>query len=240
MKKKNIVLQYVSIAVFVSAAVFLVVKFGGPRFFRLYVRMTVGDCKKIAIFCMAPDSELTNPGMDTKYTRRLLQYRLTNLKISLPRGFSVSQEEIKNKFDYKRTHRKSSCPAVYVVRKGPDFFMGLFPQLKACGLLHDQEFIRRVMYAKLEQIQNINDAFFVIMKGIFIPDLGGQDSIKMVKFSIGDKTGFVSYNLTASGNFFDCNAVNQKGIFLKIYIKDKDKTLDLDKFLAIISTVEID
>jgi len=129
---------------------------------------------------------------------------------------------------------------VYVARKGPDFFTGLFPQLKARGVEDDQEFIRRVMYARLEQIQNIPDAFFVIMKGIFIPDLGRQEGIKMVKFSIGDMTGFASYNLSASGNFFDCNAVNRQGIFLKVYIKDKNKTLDLDKFMAILSTVEID
>lgn len=232
--------KYILIAVILIFALAFMAKFAGPELLRLYVRLGIGDCKKVPVFCIVPAREITNPLIDIKYAQNLSPYKLFGLKIGLPRGFLIVEEEIKNKVNYKKTPRKFSLPAVYIFHKGPNFFMGLFPKLKAQGIKNDLEFIGRVMSAKLEQIQNTTDAFFVIMKGIFIPDLGQQQGVKMVKFSVDDKAGFINYNLTPAGNFFDGNMVDRKGIFLKIYIRDVDKKLDLDKFLAIISTAKTD
>jgi hypothetical protein len=75
------------------------------------------------------------------------------------------------------------------------------------------------------------------MKGIFTPDLGNQKDVKMAQFTVLDKRGFINYNLTGPDHYFDCNIFNTNQDFFKIYIKDKGASLDLDKVLTIISTV---
>jgi len=59
------------------------------------------------------------------------------------------------------------------------------------------------------------------MKGIFTPDLGRQENVKMAQFKVASKRGFINYNLGQPDNYFDCNVFNEKGVFFKIYIKDK-------------------
>jgi len=76
------------------------------------------------------------------------------------------------------------------------------------------------------------------MKSLFTPDLGDEKNVKMVKFAIGNKKGFISYNLAPAGNYFDCNIINNRGDFFKVYIKDRAAVLDLKNVLAIISTLE--
>jgi hypothetical protein len=94
------------------------------------------------------------------------------------------------------------------------------------------------MYANLDNLKNVTDAFFVIMKSIFIPDLGNQDSARMAEFKNANLKGFINYNLTKEGNYFDCNITDEKDVFFKIYIKDKTRQLDLEKVKLVTSTVK--
>jgi len=94
------------------------------------------------------------------------------------------------------------------------------------------------MFAKFNDIKTLTDAFFVIMKGIFIPNLGNQNNVKMIQLSIGDKRGFINYNLAKPENYFDCDIFNKNGDFFKVYIKDKGARLDLETVFAIISTLK--
>jgi hypothetical protein len=75
------------------------------------------------------------------------------------------------------------------------------------------------------------------MKGIFTPDIGDQAAVKMIKFKLDNLSGFINYNLSAKGNFFDCNIFSKDGDFYKVYIKDYQGILDLNKVIVIISTV---
>ena len=93
------------------------------------------------------------------------------------------------------------------------------------------------MHARISETKNITDSFFVIMKSIFIPDLGEQGKVKMAQFALEDKKGFINYNLGRTESYFDCNVIDKEGNFFKVYIKDKGSTLDLEKLMAIISSV---
>jgi hypothetical protein len=139
-------------------------------------------------------------------------------------------------FYYKYT-RPQGGGVVYVLRKDPDFFMNLYPQLRKEGIDSDYAFIRRTMYAKLSEIKNLTDTFFVILKGVFIPDLGDQKNAKMASFEIGDKRGFINYNLAKPDNYFDCDIIEEGKGFFKVYIKDRGATLNLNNVLTIISTI---
>jgi len=235
MKKKKFS-RYVSLTVVFSLAVLFVAKSAGPSLLRLYIETGIGTCQKIPILCMAPSQGITNPGINKEYATGLLLYRFPKIEISLPRGFTVVQETIKKVY-YKRRHRGHEGAVIYLLYEEPDFFINLFPQLKKQGIPDDYEFIKHTMQAKIEEIKNLNDAFFVIMKGIFTPDLGEQKQVKMAQFAMSDKKGFINYNLNKSGNYFDCNIIDKAGDFFKIYIKDKSARLDLEKVLAVISTV---
>ena len=76
------------------------------------------------------------------------------------------------------------------------------------------------------------------MKSIFTPDLGQQCLCKMVNFEMGDKRGFINYTMAKPNNYFDCNVLDPKGNFFKVYIKDANGRLDLNNVFAIISTLE--
>ena len=117
----------------------------------------------------------------------------------------------------------------------PNFFVNLFSPLRKDGVTDNYEFLKRTMHANVNNIKNINSAFFVIMKGIFIPDLGDQRNVRMAKFTVECKKGFINYSLAESGNYFDCNIIEEDGSFFKVYIKDKGAKLDLAKVLAIIA-----
>ena len=114
------------------------------------------------------------------------------------------------------------------------------------------------MYAGIKGITNFTDLFFIIIKGIFTPDLGDQKGVLMTQFRMSGKRGFINYNLSgqdkialsapaalprndghklyAPVNYFDCNIIDDQDGFFKIYIKDAGARLDLNRVLAIIST----
>ena len=109
-------------------AVLFVIKFAGPSFLKAYVNTGIGDCKKNPVLCIAPDVEITNPPINQDYKFGLVPYSFPKMRIYLPKGFNVVQEEMK-KFYYTRDARKYSGPAVYLLYEKPGFFLKLFPQV---------------------------------------------------------------------------------------------------------------
>ena len=227
---------YIYPAIALSLGALFVGKFAGSALLRLYIESGIGDCKNIPILCMAPQDYIMNPAIDKEYGAGLKLFEFPKIKISVPKDFTVVQELIKKVY-YKKSRRPHKGEVIYLLHEEPNFFINLFPRLKKQGISNDYEFIKRIMYAREKDIKTITDAFFVIMKGVFIPDLGNQNTVKMAEFIIGDKKGFLNYNFNGSNNYFDCNMTNSQGDFFKVYIKDIGATLDLNKVLAIISTV---
>ena len=235
--KKNIYGKYITIVIIFLFALVFVVKFAGQSILRLYIEAGIGSCLKIPILCMTPQEEIINPAINKEYSLELLPYDFPKMTICLPKGFAVVQEGIK-KIYYKKRKYQHSGAVIYLLREEPNFFLNLFPQLNKQGIIDDYEFIKRTMYVKLKDVKSLTDAFFVIMKGIFTPDLGEQKNVEMAQFRIADKKGFINYTLSHSENYFDCNIIDAGNSFFKIYIKDKGATLDLNKVLTIISTVK--
>ncbi|MFH1458128.1 MAG: hypothetical protein ABIG31_03040 [Candidatus Omnitrophota bacterium] len=215
--------------------ILFVAKFSGPEFLRMYVETGTGTCQKIPILCMVPSETIINPKINNEFIGSLVPYEFPKMSISMPKGFAVIQETIKKAY-YKRKKRPYAEKVVYMLHQPPGFFVGLYPQLSKAGVTSDYEFIKRTMHANLGKIKNVADAFFVIMKGIFTPGLGDQNNVKMVEFHSRGKKGFINYNLAHT--YFDCNVINEIGGFSKIYIKDKDASLDLNKVLAILDTIK--
>lgn len=235
MKKDLHFTRHVSMAVVLLLGILFLAKFSGPSILRLYIETGIGSCSKIPILCMAPD-EAINSKINKEYLAELLPYKFTQMTIYIPKGFSIVQQRIKKVY-YKKRKPEQDQPIMYVVYEEPNFFINLYPQLKKQGVVDDYEFVKRIMYAKLSGIKDLTGAFFVIMKGIFTPDLGDQKNVKMAQFTIADKKGFINYNLTKPDRYFDCNIFNTDGDFFKVYIKDKGADLDLDKVLTVISTL---
>lgn len=233
--KEKILKSFSIIIVFLLSLVF-VIKFGGPATLRLYIQTGIGDCQKIPILCMSPEEKIINPPIDKEYISKLLPYEFPKIAIYIPKGFTVVQDKI-TKVYYKKKKRQHSDATIYLFHQEPNFFINLFPQSAKQGIKDNYEFMKRTMYAKLNEIKNLNDTFFVIVKSIFTPDLGEQKNVKMAEFIIADKKGFINYNLAQTNNYFDCNIINNNGDVFKVYIKDKAATLDLNKVLAVISTV---
>lgn len=225
--------------IILKAGVFLLIfafaaKAAWPSILRLYIETGIGNCQKIPLLCMAPSEEIL-PVLDKDYIARLSPYRFTKMKICAPRDFLVIQEDVK-KIYYKKKRPKKQEAVIYLLYKEPDFFINLFPLLRKQGVFNDYEFIKRIMYAKLKDIKSASDAFFVIMKGVFTPDLGEQKNVKMAQITMPKRKGFINYNLTGPDCYFDCNIIDEESGFFKIYIKDKGGSLTLEKAAAIIST----
>ncbi len=222
--------------VFLLAFAFAI-KFGGPATLRLYVETGMGNCEKLPVLCLAPEIEIVNPKINQDYLAELREYKLPGIALRLPKEFKAIKGSAIKSYAKKRLHSKVVEATAYLLYEEPDFFVNLFPQLKKQGVKDDYEFIRRTMYARTKKVNNFTDTFFTIMKAIFIPYLG-EGNVIMAEFTLSDKRGFINYNFTASGNYFDCNIMDAQSGFFKVYIKDKDATLDLGKVLAIISTVK--
>ncbi len=241
------ILNYLYIAVVLLFALSFVAAFGGTAILKAYVKTGIGDCRTIPILCKVAQQEISNPEINKTYISELLPYTFPGqeapysfpgIEVSVPRGFTVVRGSI-TKVYYKRRKYDAKAPAVYLLYQKPFFFINLFPQLKKQGIDNNYEFVTRTLYAHLENISNITDAFFVIMKSVFTPNLGEQENLRIFKFTILDKRGFISYNLTPAENYFDCDVINSDDAFLKVYIKDRERRLDLDKVLAIISTLNV-
>jgi hypothetical protein len=227
----------ISQGILLLIALSLTIKFGQPQLLKTYIKFGLGDCQKNPILCVYPQSEITSPPLDEEFLKKLVPYRLQKIEIYLPYGYTVIEEEIKRAY-YKKKRSPYGKTTVYLLYKNPQFFVGLFPKLKEQGIINDYEFVSRTMHSLPGNIKNVTDALFMVIKAIFTPDLGPSKNIKMVKFAIRDKKGFISYTINEKENYFNCDILNSQGDFFKIYIKDKVAALDLDKVFTIISTVK--
>lgn len=222
----------------ITGLIAFIVKFGQGPLLRLYISSGIGDCRAIPLLCMTPRAKIENPPLDAGYSAKLLPYEFQRIIVSLPEGVVAVQEKIKKVYYYRAVKRPQENTVAYLLRQDPDFFVSLFPRLDRQCIINDYEFIRRTMFARLDAVQNLTDAFFVIMKGIFIPDLGDQARVTMAEFNLGDKKGFINYNISPAGNYFDCNVIDNERNFFKVYIRDRSAGLTLDNVLTIISTVK--
>ena len=234
MKKR--LAKFLSGTVFMIFAIFFTAKFSLPSILRFYVQSGIGSCQNIPIFCMIPTETVNISHLDSAYTAELLPYKVYKISAFLPHGFDVVQELIM-KTNYKKYKRMFKGNMIYILCEDKDFFIRLYPQVKKEGVANNYDFIRRIMRAKENEINNVMGAFFVIMKGVFIPDLGNQFTAKMIEADFCGFKGFINYNLDKEENYFDCNIINQAGVFFKVYIKDKNKALNLEKVFAILSTL---
>jgi hypothetical protein len=233
---KNAV-KYISVTVAVLFSLAFIVVVHGPKMLRLYIEGGIGNCQSIPILCMEPGNDLVRAQANKEYIAELLAYTFPRMSISVPKGFTVVQEVVKKVY-YKKLKRSREGARIYLLREEKKFFINLFPQLTRAGVADDYEFIKRMMYANLKGIKGLPDAFFIVIKGIFTPDLGDQKNVLMIRLAVEDKKGFLSYNLGNEINYFDCNIFNDRGDFFKIYIRDQGATLDLEKVFSIISTVK--
>ncbi|MFA5090369.1 MAG: hypothetical protein WC510_04985 [Candidatus Omnitrophota bacterium] len=235
MKKAR--LKHIYNGVFLFLALVFIFAFGGSKILKAYIEMGIGSCRDNPMLCMVPGGEIRSYKGDTLYLSGLVLYRLPGMTISLPRGFLVVKEAIKKPY-YKKRLRKSSENAIYLLQQKEDFFLNLFPSLRKKGIKNNYDFLYYTMHATPDKMNSLTDAFFMIMKAIFTPDLGRGKDIRMTTWRIGEVSGFINYNLASSGNYFDCNIVDGQGVFYKIYIKDKACRLNLDKVLMIISSIK--
>ncbi len=228
--------KYLNFAVIFIIAVAFVIKFAGPAILKQYISYGIGDCKTIPILCMQPEEKIFTPEINNENLDRLVPQSFPEMSVSVPKGFALVQELIKKTY-YKRRNVNYKA-VIYLLRQKPGAFIKLYPDVQKQGIKDNQEFIRRLMYATLDKIDNITDAFFLIMKSIFTPDIGNQKIAKMIKFEIAGKSGFINYTMAKPDNYFDCNVLDTQGNFFKVYIKDIRGRLDLNDVFAIISTLK--
>jgi hypothetical protein len=234
---KNALLKLLAYAIVFFLAGVFIIKFAAPQVLRAYIQTGIGDCSEIPILCLAPENTQIIFKKDGQYAQELTPLTFPKTRLSAPKGFKVVEEMVKKPF-YKKKRTGSSAEAViYILYEPPDFFINLFPQVKKTGIKNNYEFMRSLMFARKTSINNINDAFFVILKSIFTPDLGDQRNAKMLQFKSEGRDYFLNYNLSGPVNFFDYSIIAQSGDFFKVYIKDTRKTLDLDKAFTIASGI---
>ncbi|MCX5715907.1 MAG: hypothetical protein NTV07_03420 [Candidatus Omnitrophica bacterium] len=234
---KNKFARYILIAIVLAPMVIFVAKFGEPSILKTYVRAGMAHSQNLAIFSLEPEPENYNLSVDETFLNKLKRYRLPQMDILLPKNIKAVEGETSITY-YKKKPGRSYKPIAYLLYEKPGFFMDLFPHLKKQGITNDHDFLSRTMAAKIDDIKTVTDAFFVIMKGVFTPDMEEQKNLKMIKFSCDGKDGFISYNMDGKTNYFDCNFFDRAGNFFKVYIKDPSASLDLNKICTIISTAK--
>jgi len=223
-------------AILLIIALAFIIKFAGPNILRQYISYGIGDCKTTPILCMQPDEKIFIPQIDNAYLDTLIPQAFPKMSIAAPKGFTLIQELIKK--PYYKKKRDQNKAVIYLLIQEPGAFIRLYPDVKKQAVTDNYEFISRLTYANLGKIENITDAFFVIMKSVFTPDIGSQRIAKMIKFQLLNHKGFINYTMAKPNNYFDCNVSDDQGNFFKVYIKDISARLDLNNVFAIISTLK--
>lgn len=237
-------IKYLVSTIMLGLSVAFVIKFAGPNILRQYISYGIGNCKNIPILCMQPENNIFKPEINKEYLDTLIPQNFPKMSIAVPKGFDLVQELIKRPY-YKKNHfnnHTNNKAVIYLLLQEPGEFIKLYPDVRKQGINDNAEFIRHLMRANLDQLNNLTDAFFVIMKSVFTPDIGNQSTAKMIKFELGEIKGFINYTMAKpalrSDNYFDCNVLDKKDNFFKMYIKDAGARLDLNNVFAIISTLK--
>ncbi|MCX5694826.1 MAG: hypothetical protein NT014_06910 [Candidatus Omnitrophica bacterium] len=231
---KRITKYFIRTIVLICALAFII-KFAGPNILRQYISYGIGNCKDTPILCMQPEEKIFTPEVNNEYLDTLVPHIFPRMSVSVPKGFTIIQELIKQRF-YKKRHSNNKA-VIYLLIQEPNAFIKLYPDVQKQGVRDNYEFINRLLHARLDQVSNITDAFFVIMKSVFTPDIGNQSTAKMIKFKFNNLQGFINYSMARPDNYFDCNVSDADGNFFKVYIKDVGGVLDLNNVFAIISTL---
>ncbi len=232
----NRFIKYLVSTIILGLSAAFVIKFAGPNILRQYISYGIGNCKNIPILCRQPEDKIFKPEINKEYLDTLIPQNFPKMSVSVPKGFTLVQELIKKEY-YKKRHANHKA-VIYLLFQEPGAFIKLYPDVRKQGINDNAEFIRHLMRAHLDQLNNITDAFFVIMKSVFTPDIGNQNTAKMIKFELGEIKGFINYTMAKPDNYFDCNVLDQKDNFFKVYIKDAGTRLDLNNVFAIISTLK--
>jgi hypothetical protein len=233
---KHKIRKFFLLTVLLSLAVVYIARFGGPQLLKFYIKTGMGSCHDQKIFCALPERSYRDPAVDESFLAELKTYTFPEMQIGLPKEVKVVMGDQTRSY-YKKRPWKTRGSVAYLLYRAPGFFIGLFPQLRKSGINDDYAFVARMMQARVEDISGIDDSFFVIIKSLFTPDLGSQDEMSIISFTLGEKRGFITFNLEPQTRYFDCNFFDAKDNYFKVYIKDKQAALDLPKVFAIISTV---
>ena len=231
--------KFIPLIILFALAIVFTAAFSGPKILTAYIETGIGSCSKIPILCKMPTQEIINPQIDKDYTSTLIPYKFSKLSIAAPKGFAVIQE-LEKKLYYKKRLNRHKESVLYAFHQEPGYFTKLFPQVKKIGINNNYDFIKQLAFARIDGIKNIADAFFVVLKSIFTPDIGDQNKVVMASFVMPGRRGFISYNLFDKEYYFDCDIVMDSGDFFKVYVRDKgDKgtRLELKEVYAIISTL---
>ncbi|MCU0665904.1 MAG: hypothetical protein MUF05_02265 [Candidatus Omnitrophica bacterium] len=230
-------LKIFSTLIFIGLSGWFIAIFAGPKLLQMYVRAGLGNGKDQPVFSMSIEGKIQAPVPNQSYIDQLKQFQVENVKISVPKEFTVVKQTSTKRY-YKKWHKPENKAIIYVVHQPKDFFIRLYPEVKKDAVVNDYQFIRRTMQAKISEVKNLHDAFFLIIKTIFTPDVGEQENLKIMEFASAGKKGFVTYNLSKKGGYFNFNFIGEKADYFGVYIKDIPPTLDLNKALDIISTIE--
>ncbi len=236
----NRFIKYLAGTIALALSLAFVIKFAGPNILRQYISYGIGNCKNIPILCRQPENNTFKPEINKEYLDTLIPQNFPKMSVSVPRGFTLVQELIKRVY-YKKNrfnNHNNNKAVIYLLFQEPGAFIKLYPDVRKQGIKDNAEFLRHLMRANLDQVNNITDAFFVIMKSVFTPDIGNQSTAKMIKFELGGIKGFINYTMAKPDNYFDCNVLDEKDNFFKVYIKDAGARLDLNNVFAIISTLK--
>jgi len=218
-------------------SIYFVIQVKGVTFLRRYLETGIGTCAEIPILCKNPTERIINPELNSSFKKELIPHEFNRMRVSIPKGFGLIQETIKKAY-YKRRQSEGANQVIYVLYQEKDFFIKLYPQIAQRGIKNDYQFMKRVVFGRIDTVSNLVDAFFVIMKSIFTPNIGDQKTVRMAQFSMKGFQGFISYNIGQNGNYYDCNIFNNLGGYFKVYIRDKKQLLGLPEVFTIISTLK--
>jgi hypothetical protein len=236
MTTRNQLLKYFINTIIILLGLAFIIKFAGPNILKQYIIYGMGDCKNIPILCIQPQESTFKPQINSEYKDMLVPHNFPKMSAAIPKGFNVVQELIKKNY-YKKRHANNEA-VIYLLFQEPKAFIKLYPNVQKQGVRDNYEFIRHLNYASLNQINNVTDAFFIIMKSIFTPNIGNQGNAKMIRFELNEYKGFISYTMAKPNNYFDCNIIDEDDNFFKVYIKDIGAHLDLNNVFAIITTLK--
>ncbi|MBU1124427.1 MAG: hypothetical protein KKC84_00190, partial [Candidatus Omnitrophica bacterium] len=212
--------EYAVAGILIVLSIAFVIYFAGASMIRLYIQIGIGSCEKIPILCKAPDDQTLPANLSGREVNdSFIPHSFPRLSIQIPRGFAINNETEKRPY-YKNRRNQDKGSVIYVLRQEPGFFVHLYPTLKKQGIANNRDFVKNTMQARLNAIQNITSAFFVVMKSIFTPDIGDQHQALMKVFRFKEFVGYINYNISEDTHYFDCNLIDKDDDFFKVYIKD--------------------